>query len=346
MVVSQRMQKQAESSVANSAGTFSDQIDEALAQLKLSQLRFTLCMKEPLDMLPRYYGSMLRGGLGIRFKRLVCVQPQIDTCSACSLLHQCAFPAVFETPLPPDIPDAPHLQEVSPFMLAPVTEAKRLDAGERLSFDLTLFGNAIDYLPYFVISLRQLGEKGGLGRTRASYTLEDVIERTPGNMEQLVYTARTGTVNIRPTAAVLGDILPRLPGSVTGVRIDIQTPMRIRRQRKVTTTPDFVDFCRALLRRLSQLLIVPGRGIWQVDEASVLAAAKKIELVDQNLRVEKWKRYSSRQKQSIWMDGIVGEMELQGDLRPLLPLLLAGQWLRVGRGSTFGNGQYSVRITA
>jgi hypothetical protein len=39
--------------------------------------------------------------------------------------------------------------------------------GEALSFDLILFGAALDYFPYFLVTFRELGEQGiGIGRGR------------------------------------------------------------------------------------------------------------------------------------------------------------------------------------
>lgn len=111
---------------------FTAQIAAALSQLTVSRLRFELKLRDPLR-LPPFAATMLRGGLGIRFRKLVCIQPQIKNCRDCMLLHACAFPAIFETPLPPGLPSAPHLQEVSPYNLRPSGTAAMLAAGDTLT---------------------------------------------------------------------------------------------------------------------------------------------------------------------------------------------------------------------
>ena len=40
--------------------------------------------------------------------------------------------------------------------------------------------------------------------------------------------------------------------------------------------------------------------------------------------------------------GVLGELSLQGELTPFLPLLQAGLWLHVGNKTTFGMGRYQV----
>jgi hypothetical protein len=61
-----------------------------------------------------------------------------------------------------------------PFVLEPPLETKReYLPGETLHFNLLLFGRAIQYLPYFIIVFREMGEEG-LGKGRLPFTLEDV----------------------------------------------------------------------------------------------------------------------------------------------------------------------------
>lgn len=320
------------------------QLRVALSQLTVSRLRFTLRLQAPLEGLPPYYGSMLRGGLGVYFRQLVCVQPHLEQCRACTLLPHCAFPYVFETPLPPGLTNAPHLQEVSPYILAPVTPAGTLQTDESLVFDLLLFGKAISYLPYFVISYRQLGSKGGLGRRHVRFVLDEVTDETPGYIPQTLYAQASGSINLQPHAAPLNTLLPMLPTTASNVRLLLQTPLRLKVQSKITHTPTFQDLWAALLRRLAQLVLVHGTGQWNVDEPPLFAAAATVQTTNSKLHTEPWERFSQRQQQTIQMGGVVGEITFGGDIHPFLPLLWAGQYLHLGRGATFGNGQYSVRL--
>jgi hypothetical protein len=286
----------------------------------------------------------LRGGLGLRFRKLVCVQPQIKQCRDCGLLHACAFPYVFETPLPPTVANAPYLQEVSPYVLRAGAGPVNLAAGDALTFELLLFGKAIDYLPYFVISYRQLGSSGGLGAERARFALTHVIDETINGFAQVLYAGDSGVINLEPSRMPLAQLLPPSTSKAERISLRFLTPTRIKSHSKITNTPTFRDLLAALLRRLAQLVIVHGQTAWTVDEKTLLAQAEQIESRTSDLRPITWSRFSSRQQQSIRMGGVTGDIEFIGDLQPFLPLLWAGQYLHVGRGATFGNGQYQLRL--
>ena len=61
---------------------------------------------------------------------------------------------------------APH-----PFILEPAPDNQRTcEEGEDISFGLTLVGRAIDYLPYFIYALDELG-RIGIGKGRGKYEL-------------------------------------------------------------------------------------------------------------------------------------------------------------------------------
>jgi len=55
-----------------------------------------------------------------------------------------------------------------------------------------------------------------------------------------------------------------------------------------------------------------------------------------------WERYSQRQQQKMTFGGVMGTLQLNGDLTPFLPLLQLGQWLHVGNKTTFGMGRYTI----
>jgi CRISPR/Cas system endoribonuclease Cas6 (RAMP superfamily) len=60
----------------------------------------------------------------------------------------------------------------------------RYDPGERFEFDLVLIGRALDFLPYFVLSFRELAAEG-LGLNRARCTLERVEQIELGDRSQV-----------------------------------------------------------------------------------------------------------------------------------------------------------------
>lgn len=195
-----------------------------------------------------------------------------------------------------------------------------------------------------MISYRQLGATSGLGAERARFDLTHVIDEAPNGFAQVLYAGESGSVNLQPNRSRLDQLLPGPIPAINQVSLRFLTPTRLKQQSKITHAPTFRDLCAALLRRLSQLVLVHGNGQWKVDEAALLSQAEQVTTQQSDLKPITWARFSSRQQQSIRMGGVVGEITFQGPLQPFLSLLWAGQWLHIGRGSTFGNGQYQVRV--
>ena len=60
------------------------------------------------------------------------------------------------------------------------------------------------------------------------------------------------------------------------------------------------------------------------------------------LRWYDWQRYSNRQQQSMHLGGAIGDWHL-GDLAPEHARALhIGQWLHLGKNTTFGLGRYTL----
>jgi CRISPR/Cas system endoribonuclease Cas6 (RAMP superfamily) len=55
-------------------------------------------------------------------------------------------------------------------------------------------------------------------------------------------------------------------------------------------------------------------------------------------------RFSSRQKQRIIYPGCVGKIFAEGDFSSLYPWLAVGEYVHVGKGCSFGLGQYKLTI--
>ncbi|MFQ6058552.1 MAG: hypothetical protein ACE5MB_06720 [Anaerolineae bacterium] len=137
-----------------------------LERLRIAKYRFSLEARDRLE-LPPYKGSTLRGGFGHVFKRTVCFQKDVPTCDACLLKNNCPYGYLFETSPPADAEVLRTYSDVPvPFVIEPPLDHRtRYQPGELLEFGLVLVGRAINYLPYFIVVFRELGNVG-IGRGR------------------------------------------------------------------------------------------------------------------------------------------------------------------------------------
>lgn len=310
----------------------------------LAHYRLTLEALEPLH-LPPVVGNALRGGFGHTFKRLVCRQPELCN-KSCERGNACPYGYIFET-APPDnsevlrtFDDVPR-----PFIIAaPRSRRQTVAVGERLSFDLTLVGRGLDYLPYFIVVFEKLGQ-AGLGRDRGRYRLRTVeaIQPFQGKATVIYQDKQEAShpVETTLTGVMVADYAATLPAD--RLSLEFLTPARLKHQGQwVGEGPSLAVLIKALLNRVSSLSYFHCGQIFETDFKGMIERASQVQTVRVETRWEDWSRVSGRQHQRIEMGGLVGRVMYEGDLTEYLPLLALGELIHVGKGTVFGNGQYQI----
>ncbi len=310
----------------------------------IQAFRFVIRFKEEAH-LPRFIGGTLRGGFGYAFKRVVCALRR-QTCQECLLRSRCAYAYVFETPPPSDsqvmrlYPSVPH-----PYVLEPaLIEKTHYLPGETLEFRLLLIGKAQDLLPYFVYTFLNLGESG-LGKQNASFDLIGVWGVPPnGGTEVPLYDA--DTQNLKPFEPKYEFDFSR-DGITTAnhILIRTRTMLRLKREGTLTDKLPFDVLVRNLIRRIASLLYFHCDGDPNpFDFKNLIQLAEKVETVSSNLHWEDVERYSTRQHQKMNLGGLMGEVDYRGNLDPFMAFIRFGSLFHIGKGSSFGLGQYTYEI--
>lgn len=120
-------------------------------------------------------------------------------------------------------------------------------------------------------------------------------------------------------------------------------PLRLIRRGQLVTEPTLSDVVLGGLRRLRALLPEDAQDdlsqLWNI----VLWTAARVS-------VRPWRgermdlvRWSARQQAELELRGVAGAMDLPEGAGPLLPLLVALQWIHIGKGTVLGLGQVHVR---
>ena len=291
---------------------------------------------EPLT-LPRYPGNTLRGAFGWALRRSVCITHQPD-CRQCRAYGSCAYAYIFETPIPqrlqgaPRIPYAPH-----PFVLRPPTRTS-WQVGEPLHLGLHLLGRAVHLFPHVIQALETLA-RGGLGRHRTRLQLLQV-----SHQGRVLYAQSQFLVP--PRIQTLGEwVRQRLEAfqETTEIQVQFLTPTRIVHQGRLLRVPTLEGLLKALSRRLSLLNQVHGNGQPFTLPGAWAAHLPEVQERVETLRPVEVRRFSRRQRQGHELHGFQGTLVLSGPVTPLLPLLLAGEPVHVGKSTSFGMGRYQIR---
>jgi len=318
----------------------------ALAEFRLAQYRVIMVAGPEGLVLPPYKGSTLRGGFGGVFRHITCATGQKE-CLNCLLKDNCPYAYIFETAPPPGATSLRNYDSVPrPFVLEPPLDDKtHYRPGEELTFNLILIGHAIEYLPYFIVVFRELGQTG-LGKGRRQCELAEVRAINPLNgKEEKIYEGVTGTVKNIDLSVTGQQVLERTAGipKINRLTIDFVTMTRLKFHGEFVAHIEFNVLIRALLRRLSSLVYFHHGRELHLDFVGLIERAKQVRRVEDRTSWVNLERYSSRQHSRISLGGVVGRVAYEDPgIAEFLPILALGELVHVGKSIVFGMGKYRM----
>ena len=287
-------------------------------EISYCPLRVSLNALERAE-LPPYLGSTLRGALG---------QALLQTDK-----EACAF--LYRNSEKEDM-DAGKVV-AKPYMIIP-PEIQRpqtvIEQGEKLNFELLLFGSAEESVSAVVSALEQL-YRFGLGARRYRFDLSEIIN---SQTQRIIWRKGKYFKEDVTAAEIQGEELQ----NVTGVVIKICTPLRIRHGGRLVKKILFQTLIRNITNRIMELTERYGGWIDQEEADRLLVLAEKVSTVHEEIKVERMERYSNRTNGKMDFSGLIGTIEYEGDLTPFVPWMYAAQKLHIGRNTTFGMGKIQV----
>ena len=331
--------------------------------LRIGIFRFTIVPRQPLLVPAVNKGNMLRGGFGHAFRKLCCV-PQCRDARTCPLLASCPYKLIFE-PSPPQ--GSEHLsknQDIPrPFVFRPpLTQQTTFQKDEAFQFELVLIGRALEFLPYFVLSFRELAEEG-LGLNRARCILERVVElglpdgerATAVDADKPIYESADQLfrspkgicagqwieARIRPANQSRDReeaVTSPIPSAAEPVTVRFLTPTFLRADGEIIRQPEFHHIFKRLRDRINAQCTFYGDGPLNTDFQGLGKRAEQIRTVSANFDWAERNRTSSKTHQRHELSGFVGEAVYEGNLIEFLPWLLLGELVHVGKHAAWGNG--------
>lgn len=341
--------------------------EPATTPFTVHHLRFTIEAETAIE-LDAFKGSALRGAWVSHLRTLYCAQRD-----AADPLHQAMCPVCFLLSR-----ETGHGDDRRPYaFVPPVTDQTRFPPGERLTFGISLFGDTVQFLPYLVLAVNQMGRQQGLGRAihppagdgsrirrersewdgerrrwqRGTFRLVSIAEHNPLSGEARSLLEEGGTMVHMPalpvTAAQVAEVAGRLAaGNALAVRF--VTPTRIVQERDLVHRPLFAPLMARLIDRVSALRCqyAGDPPLDTGEKARVLALADHVSLAQDDTRWWDVRGHSSRLDREQPLGGFVGRAVYRADdpavWPPLLPWLLWGQCTQVGKNTVKGCGVMEV----
>jgi hypothetical protein len=200
---------------------------------------------------------------------------------------------------------------------APPDERTEFEPGDQLEFGLTLLGPA----RACTAALRDAADLAGLwgfGVTRSCWSLA---------------SARTLELNSN-------QLLAWLPWSPTA-DLELLSPADLCRDGRPARTVDSELLVRRTVGRVHELAEAYCGGD-PFDRPAALASAATLRCTATYLERVRWERYSSTHGGKHPLSGLRGTLHLEAVAEELWPYLVVGQWWHLGKGSSFGMGQYAL----
>jgi len=297
------------------------------------------CRLENEAYLPCYKGSTFRGVFGQALKKIVCALKRQE-CDQCLLKQRCVYALVFETSVAMELPEGSRIASPPhPFVIEPpLTTKTAFPQGASFDFNLLLFGEVNNNLPYFIYAFDQMG-KIGIGKkingSRGKFTLKEVRQG-----ERIIYSEAEQKLKTTDSLEMLS--IPDskdYPKGTFHLKLTLETPLRLKFENRLKADLPFHVLVRAMLRRVSSLLNCYGDGEPALDYRGLVKRAETVQIVDTNLSWFDWKRYSHRQDKSMLMGGMVGSVIFEGKIGEYLPLIEFCTKVHLGKQTSFGLGK-------
>jgi len=308
--------------------------------------RFRVNLKAIDDIfLPPYKGFALRGVFGTVLREITCAVASAD-CASCGRRDGCGYVYLFETGPDPGLADAAKFRSFPrPYVLTPPLDSRnRYLPGELLSFEIVLVGKSDAFLPHVIATFEAIGDrgfrrKGSPGRFR----LMNVEALGDDGRSTLVY--QDGDFFGAAEPVMFTHLVDNSPAGCATVVLNFRTPLRIEEQGvTVRRPPDFAFIVNSLTRRASLLNYLHCNGPPPV-EVDLSNETEGVKIRSSALVWQELERFSTRQKMRLAQGGLMGSITYEGKaLGKFVPLLRLGEYLHLGKSTTFGLGNYRLSV--
>lgn len=311
--------------------------------LTLTHLRFDFTALTPVKLNEHKAGHYLRGALGNVMLRRTCSEnPRGEKPTP---EHAAVCPACWLLAAEVEAGEVRRAYSVVP----PLPPVDLVQTGESFSFVLTLYGQGLQFLPYFVLAMPEVG-RAGLGPGRGKFELESIWAINPLLGERIpVLLPGENLVHVPDSPFTWENVQDALPGWASALAADPRlqvhflTPTRLIYDESLVKTPDFGVFFRRLLERIDQLGRQHAGGQSRPPEEvqELYTLADRVRLVESDVAWVDYFGGSKRSHRRTPLSGFLGTAAYRAeDWEPLLPWLLFGQGTQVGKHVVRGNGVF------
>ncbi|GBU24453.1 hypothetical protein R83H12_01083 [Fibrobacteria bacterium R8-3-H12] len=246
---------------------------------------------------------IFRSIIGFNLRKLVCISKNTE-CKNCLYKENCVYATAFD-----EADVHPTILNAEPFL----SEEKI----EKIKLSITFLGKFSKYDDYYLQALRR-GEKFGVLKERISYLIENGEIKIENNEWKFNFDEQSFAT------------------SKQTFKVAFKTPLRFKTQGKYNLQFTELDFILCLHRRCQKICSLYGAS----DSSKEYKFDGKWKIIERNLKWVNIERWSSRQKQTMPLGGIVGDIVLSGEFSEYeLALFQFAELFNAGKNTNFGMGK-------
>lgn len=305
-------------------------LNEERLNIPYIKLKFKIVFPKE-SILPKEKVSALRGGMGEMLLLQNCVG--VRDCPRCRFEEACIVRSTMYTRMKRK-PAFMQGDDSIGYLLECENHRTVFHAGDSLFFYLVLFGNNIVYFGQYLQAFYQLGVTG-IGKDKAKFRIEEISNGSGQNifkdsMVDMRYY-RYETVN-----DYVERRMHRLREQICQNRMVFHTPLCLKFRGEYLREFHAEAIFQAVFRRIMMMDYFLEKYL-DMPEVSDYP-----DIQEQMAEERVVQRYSSTQDARIRLKGIAGTVCFDYIPEELLPFLLAGELLHIGKNSSFGFGRYTI----
>ncbi len=287
---------------------------------------------------------IFRNNIGFQLKKLTCIL-RSARCGSCILDKTCIYSSIFETPIDKNNEIIKGRDRGSHPYLVYSDAATGLKT-ERINIDIVLIGTAVNYFPYILLAMINIGKSGILtGRIHFS------IENVSCQGESILTKENDYCKNVIPLIWNWNGASAKKnkKGNINEIELAFLSPLRIRHNGRYVSDLTYKDILYGAARRIDILDNFFGDGGSAnhdplADLPGFIEEASNGKEFSADLKWTDYSRYSARQKQSMRMGGLMGKAVVKGAFSSWeLAFLEAAELFHIGKNASFGLGKVQVR---
>jgi CRISPR-associated endoribonuclease Cas6 len=262
-----------------------------------------------IDAKPPYFiGSQIRGALGYALKKVTCINPTFK-CEGCFASTDCLYYKFYE--------------EKNNF------HKYRLDyilGEDKYNFNIFLFNETVDKLPYVISALYQMITEIGFGVDRKTYKNFQIFVN-----DISIYENENLTIPQNYKKEF------KIDKYCQNVSLKFITPLRIKKNGKFLRNAEELSLYEIINSIYQRNLKLNNLDFQKINFEIEGEITKK------DLNYKKLTRQSNRQKTKMQMDGLIGEIELKNLDENSYKILKLGEIIGVGKSAVFGLGKIEIK---